>query len=67
VQAGADVQLGSRTWVGPLATYTVGNFLRDGEPGYHSWLMGGVRLQVPLAACFCIWHRAYSQGRVLPC
>lgn len=48
VQAGADVRLGSRTWVGPLATYTVGNFLRDGEPGYHSWLIGGVRLQVQM-------------------
>jgi hypothetical protein len=46
VQGGADFQISRRTWVGPFATVTVSNF--GDEEGFHSWFIGGVRLQVRL-------------------
>jgi hypothetical protein len=48
VQGGADFHLSGPAWVGPFATFTFTKFLNVNEKKYHSWLMGGVQLQLRL-------------------
>lgn len=45
VQGGTDFHIGGSTWLGPFVTLAVGKYMGvDSE--FHSWLIGGLRLQV---------------------
>jgi hypothetical protein len=48
VQGGADFHLSGPAWGGPFATFTFSKYLNVNEKKYHSWLIGGVRLQLRL-------------------
>ncbi|MCP3143585.1 hypothetical protein [Pyxidicoccus xibeiensis] len=46
VQGGIDFGLGGPAWLGPFVTLTVGEYSDVNEEALHSWLIGGVRLQL---------------------
>lgn len=46
LQGGADFHVSGPAWVGPFATLSLGKYLDVNEVEYHSWLIGGVQLQL---------------------
>jgi hypothetical protein len=48
VQGGADFNVGGSARMGPFVTFTVSKYLNVNEDAFHSWLMGGLRLQLRL-------------------
>lgn len=48
LQGGADFHVSGPAWVGPFATLSLGKYLDVNEVEYHSWLIGGVQLQLRL-------------------
>jgi hypothetical protein len=48
MQGGLDFRLGEAAWLGPFVALTASRYTNVNEAALHSWLMGGLRLQLRL-------------------